>query len=237
MKSTIWDSLWLVLALVSIMVLLLPAYFRNNRLKIWRKELDIDKHESVFNDLYLEINGFEASKLARQQKDEFALTYGEIRFQSFIALLSLCKPGQETIFYDLGSGAGKAVVAAAMVFPLKKATGIERLNTLDEQAQQIKQRLITHPNYIHKEPVIHFNHNDFLLCDWCDGNLIFINSTAIIGDLWSQLMDKLALLKNDAIVITTTKSIPLESYTIIYCTDVLMSWGIVKAYIHRKKSN
>lgn len=234
MKLGIWDSLWIALAIISVIGLIVPAYVRKNRLRQWRENLQIDKHEAVYEQLYHQINGFEKSKQARQHHDELALTYGEIQFQSFIALISLCKPVATTIFYDLGSGTGKTVISAAMVFPLKKSIGIECLKTLDDIAKKIKQDLISINDYKDKKSVIQFQHNDFLECDWDDGTLIFINSTTIIGALWAQLLVKLERLQQNTIVITTTKSIPLESFQLIYCTDVLMSWGIVTAYIHKK---
>lgn len=51
--------------------------------------------------------------------------YGEIKFMSFIALLSLTNPDADTVFYDLGSGIGKAVLACSMVFPIRKSVGVE----------------------------------------------------------------------------------------------------------------
>lgn len=234
MTFHMWDSFWIGLAIVSLVALVLPAYFRSKKLSRWRNQLQIDKHEAVYNNLYQPINGFETSKTARQHHDELALTYGEIQFQSFIALLSLCKPDENTIFYDLGSGTGKAVIAAAMIFPLKKSMGIECLKSLNDIANNTKKNLTSIDEYKQKESVIQFIQNDFLKHKWNDANLIFVNSTTIIGSLWTQLLEKLNQLNKKAIVITTTKSIPLESYQLIYRTDVLMSWGIVTAYIQKK---
>ncbi len=234
MKLDTWDSIWIALAIISFTALVLPVYIRNANLRKWRKKLWLDKHKTTYKQLYFQINGFEVSNQARQHHDDLALTYGEIQFEPFVALLSLCKPDETTIFYDLGSGIGKAVIAAAMVFPIKQAIGVECIDTLHNTAQQIKKNLINQSYYALKKKVIHFVHQDFLEYNWQDGNLIFINSTAIIGNLWVQLLEKLENLQINTIVITTTKSIPKDSFELIYCTDVLMSWGIVTAYIHRK---
>lgn len=71
----------------------------------------------MFQNLYEDVDGYSISRKARVKMDAFAYTYGEIEFLSFIALLSLVKPNENSVFYDLGSGTGKAVIAAAMVYP------------------------------------------------------------------------------------------------------------------------
>ena len=67
---------------------------------------------------------------ARQKQDAIEYVYGEIEFLPFIALLSLDKPDSKTVFYDLGSGIGKAVLACAMVYPVHKSVGVELLPEL-----------------------------------------------------------------------------------------------------------
>lgn len=67
-------------------------------------------------------------------------SYGEIEFFSFIALLSLINPNENTVFYDLGSGTGKAVIACGMVFPVQKSIGIELFPELYlHSCQQVEQ--------------------------------------------------------------------------------------------------
>ena len=55
-------------------------------------------------------------------------TYGEVLFCYFIPLLNLVSPKPGEIFWDLGSGTGKALAIAALAFPfLKKVCGVEYL--------------------------------------------------------------------------------------------------------------
>lgn len=58
-------------------------------------------------------------------KPDFTLTYGEISFESFIDILTIIRDKYFTlcggeIFYDLGSGSGKASIAAALFHNFQK---------------------------------------------------------------------------------------------------------------------
>ncbi|CAM9263907.1 unnamed protein product [Scytosiphon promiscuus] len=54
---------------------------------------------------------------ARLEGDTKPLTYGEVHVPDFLSILELVKPKDGEIFVDLGSGTGKAVLAAACGFP------------------------------------------------------------------------------------------------------------------------
>jgi tRNA G46 methylase TrmB len=55
--------------------------------------------------------------------------YGEILFFPFADIIRWVAPSlpEFPIFYDLGSGTGKAVLAASLVHPFDQAIGIELL--------------------------------------------------------------------------------------------------------------
>lgn len=116
--------MWLILSFLVITAIILLFYSpkqQKRKIRRWQDALAISKHLAVFQQLYADVNGFALSKKARLGGDAFEYVYGEIEFESFTALLSLCHPNSSTIFYDLGSGTGKAVLACAMVFNVKKA--------------------------------------------------------------------------------------------------------------------
>ncbi|HEX2549046.1 MAG TPA: hypothetical protein VHM20_04400, partial [Gammaproteobacteria bacterium] len=62
--------------------------------------------------------------------DEDAFTYGEIEFLSFFSILDIVKPKSHEIFYDLGSGSGKALFAVALYGEIAQCYGIELLPKL-----------------------------------------------------------------------------------------------------------
>ena len=224
-------GLLLVLLLIC---LSFPSWRRRWQLWRWRRQLDADKQFTHWQELFVDVDGFRLSKACRTHSDAFDYVYGEITFFSFIALLSLVKPTADTVFYDLGSGVGKAVFACAMVFKVKKSCGIELFTGLHDAALAVKtnmqvQDLVTAKN-------IHFINNDFMQADFSDADLIFINATGFIGETWQRLNQRLAETCS-ATIITTSKKLSAQYFTVTHSTLAEMSWGIVKAFVQQSKSS
>ena len=114
-----------------------------NKLHIyqWKKRYQIDKHLKQIEYLYQNINGYVISKAAREYQPDLEFTYGEVNLESFLALLSLVHPTTEDIFYDLGSGLGKTVIACRLVYELKKCCGICLLYTSPSPRDRQKSRM------------------------------------------------------------------------------------------------
>lgn len=223
--------IWILLFMALSGLVWLPSK-RWWQLKRWRRSLHLDQHEACFLKLFNDVNGFLLSKDARRSHDAMEYTYGEIEFNSFIALISLTHPTSETIFYDLGSGVGKAVIACAMVYPVKKSCGIELFPLLHQAALTQQKRLQRIPAY--QTANISFICTNFLHSDFQDATHIFINSTALFGESWQQLCEHLATLASETWIITTSKSLPATHFNLLYKTLISVSWGRVHAYIHQR---
>lgn len=228
----------LILAVIGfslIVVMTLVRIYKNqikkNKIKRWSQSLNLEHHAEVFKNLFSRTDGFLLSRQARQEGDAFDYTYGEIEFFSFIALIALTHPDENTQFYDLGSGIGKATIACAMVFDLKKSCGIELFTNLYEAALELKKDLEQIPGYEHSTKYIEFIHDDFLKVDLSEATLIFINSTAFIGELWEKISQKLAEVAVGATIITISKKLSSNAFVVKRTTLVNMSWGIATAYI------
>lgn len=212
------------------------AWRAKRLIKYWRKTLSLDKHHLMFNTLYSEVNGFSLSKQARTKTDAIEWTYGEIEFESFIALLSLCEPNSDTIFYDLGSGTGKAVLACAMVFPVNQCYGVELLSNLHACAQKQKIALSNLSEYKSIAKKITFQQEDMLNSTLSQATIIFINASAFFGDFWKQLSFLLEQVQPNTLVISTSKPLKSTQFIVKNTTVVSMSWGVVNAYIQQKIS-
>lgn len=206
-------------------------FYKQWRLWLWRKSLDLDKHQTQFDWLYRDVCGFALSKIARTNHDAPEYLYGEIEFLPFVALLGRCKPNQSTIFYDLGSGLGKAVLSIAMVFKIKQSIGIEFFPDLHQAACNIKNKLAQTNDYQQAANSIEFIQDNFLNIDIKPATLIFVNATAFFGQTWIDISKKLEQVTSGCHVITTSKAIISEAFQLQEQTWVLMSWGIVKAFI------
>ncbi len=205
------------------------------RLKRWRQELAINQHAAVFRELFQPIDGYGLSRQAREGNDAIEYVYGEIEFETFIALIALCKPDSNTVFYDLGSGTGKAVLACAMVFPVKKSAGIELFEELYLAAIERKKLLGTLPAYQKAADAVDFQHGDFLQTPVSDANLIFMNSTAFIGDYWLKVSQHLEQqLKPGAIVLSASKALVSDGFVMKHSTQVAMGWGVVTIFMQER---
>ena len=219
--------------LLMLFLLGLPYWKKAYVLRRWQQSLHLKQHHAVFQTIVNDINGFALSRAARAHHEAMEYTYGEIDFMSFIALIAMTHPTPETLFYDLGSGTGKAVLACAMVFDMQACCGIELFDALHNAALIQQDRLRQYPAYTQKADTIHFMNDNFLNVDLSKASLIFINATALFGDTWEKLNQQLLTQTNAGTVIITTSKPLIASRYIIKTTRVSMSWGIVTAFIHQ----
>ena len=75
-------------------------------------------------------------------------TYGEVSFDGFKEILSVINPTAPFEFLDLGSGIGKSLVVAALLYPCKKLSGVENLSSLVSNSKTILNKF---QNYIQEE--------------------------------------------------------------------------------------
>ena len=228
------NLVYLLLAL-SLLVFILRRYQKGRHIRQWKKALHLHEHQQVFQNIYQNTNGFILSQQARQKNDAPEYVYGEIEFIPFIALLSLISPNDKTIFYDLGCGTGKAVLACAMVFPVHQSVGVELFPELYLSACKQAEQLAQIANYSEQIKKIKFISGDFLETNLNDATLIFINSSALFGPTWEKLCERLNHLPHLDTVITTSKALHSDKFSIIQRVPVAMSWGVVYAYIHARK--
>ena len=95
--------------------------------------------KQVYDSIYASLDTSNISYEERQreellQKEEF--TYGEIEFLSFLAVLDTLQPLKNEKFYDIGCGAGRALVAVTLAWPCVRVTGIELLGGLAAAAER-----------------------------------------------------------------------------------------------------
>lgn len=196
----------------------------------WQRHWGLYPHLLFLQDLYRDVDGFQLSKQARQENDSIEFTYGEIDIMSFIAIMSLCRPHSNTVFYDLGSGVGKTVIACAIVFRVKKSCGIELFAPLHEAASLQKQRLKNHPSYQQHASTIRFLQKNFFEVPLLDASIIFVNAATFIADTWLHISAFLEQTQAGTLVITT-KALRSNCFGIYAKTKARMSWGIVDIII------
>ena len=154
----------------------------------------------------------------------------------------------EGIFYDLGSGTGKAVLAMSLMQKFKKCIGIEYLENLIKLSQGIKQnydKTIINIFENNKQllsfgrpNIIEFVQGDFLKHSWEDATIIFANSTCFSLDMIKNIAEKANKeCKSGTIIITFTKRLNKlnADWELKDGFRRLMTWGIATIYIHKRK--
>jgi len=88
--------------------------------------MDFQKAKEIFNLLFEGVDGYKLSFESRNQLGFYdrGLTYGEIFFDTFYKMLEKTQPKEGEVFYDLGSGTGKAVFAAYFFFLFQRRLGL-----------------------------------------------------------------------------------------------------------------
>ena len=155
---------------------------------------------------------------------------------------------KDGVFYDLGSGAGKPIIAMSLMHKFKKLTGIEYLENLVKLSQYIKNNYNQTINETFKKNkklfsfdkpnMIEFIQGDFLNHNWEDASIIFANSTCFSLDMINKIAEKANKeCKKGTIIITFTKKLNKlnSNWELRNGFRRLMTWGIATIYIHRRK--
>ncbi|OAI48476.1 hypothetical protein AYO45_04955 [Gammaproteobacteria bacterium SCGC AG-212-F23] len=189
----------------------------------------------VFLALYQDVNGMEVSVAERERlkTEDSSYTYGEIQPLPFMEVLGIAYRPTDKVFYDLGAGAGKAVIAAALFFDWQKCYGIEFLPGLSACSQQVKNKLLTQSAVsAAKKASVEFVQGDFLQIDFSDADVIYLHATTFSADLWQQLIVKLTTLKPGTRFITITKRLPETHFQLLHEQPLQMTWGEASAFIY-----
>lgn len=201
--------------------------------------MDLQLVKQLFTTLYSDVNGYVISSQARHKLpiSDKSHTYGEVVPESFFEMINYVKPKPKEIFYDLGSGTGKAVILAALLFDFQSCFGIETLLELYKVAQTV----LTRFNHevvpaLQKKVVstVEFEQADFLDYDISDGDIFFAHSTCFSPELMVQLTKKLESIKEGARVITVTKVIDSPHFACLKTQDYLLGWGKVTINFYQK---
>lgn len=207
----------------------------------------VEETKSVYDNLALSFPaamGKSTSRKERKSKGLLAphLAYSEIEYMSLGLTLEKIKKyfgGLETsggVFYDLGSGLGKAVCAAAILHGFDKCVGVEVLEGLHEAAldvadkfeRKVKPTLGGHP------PEVQFILGDILEMDWADATVIFANASCYSAALMATIVQRSSPLPEGTFFITVSKKLPSDAWKVLDSELLEMNWGMGTVFIHQK---
>jgi len=172
---------------------------------------------------------------------EDSLVYGEIDLQGFCDLLLNDIPhNSHDIFYDLGSGSGRAVFAARFIGDFSECVGIELLGNLHDLASSVKSLY----KFLYQQKLKHQNVTficaDLLDCDswWKDGTVVYVPNLLFDDDLKNQIEEKAFKMQTGARLICLKKfsGAAFNSvFELIKERPVAMSWGESNVYIYQRQ--
>jgi hypothetical protein len=187
-----------------------------------------------FNTIYQHVEGSSISQSERKRLKVTGFseyTYGEIDFAHIAPVFDLCKPKPGEVFWDLGCGAGKCMLTAALLYPyLKAVKGVEKLPKLYECCKETLDSLSSPcegaPITVHE--------GDMLEVDWSDADIIFTSSICFPSELIEGMLEKAKKLKKGARFITLKSFPPNEVFEQKFNLRVKMTWGKTGVYILEK---
>lgn len=124
----------------------------------------IREREKLFNEITISYPVYKGKELSSNERDlkglkASTLVYGEVAFEPFAITMQklhdlyggLSRPGFK--FYDLGSGVGKGVFAAALLHPWEACVGIELLEDLTGAANRMLAEVWQNDSFQRELPV------------------------------------------------------------------------------------
>lgn len=191
--------------------------------------------------LYRETDGYslaEQGKNRTQNTGHENFVYGEVSPQAMWEMLHTIEAKPQEVFYDLGSGTGKGVLYAAILFEFAKCKGIEYLEELHAAAEASVPRYHEHvlPLLTGKKnhPEISFTCADLRTQDISDADIVFAHCTTWNDELMDGARQKLETLKSGSRVITISRGVESPELHYMGYIPVRMAWGNASAYFYQR---
>jgi hypothetical protein len=212
----------------------------------WRKEL--------FHTVYSEISLQLAKNVSIEEREQmerngyvcdWSLLYGEIEFSALETAFVIIRErggglkGEEgSTFVDLGSGSGKAVVAAALLHNFNNCVGLEILKNLHDLAMSAsmkwEQLKLSSPALSKMTSNLHFIHGDMLEYDLSNAHVVLANSTGYDENLMSKLSKCTEKMEPGSFFISFSQCLPSPAFKVIGSARCKQSWGIATLFIHKR---
>ena len=155
--------------------------------------------QAIFKDTFSHVNAFKLSTEERKRRNisDSSLTYGEITFDSFNTIINMSQV-KNGVFYDLGSGIGKALVAASLLGNFEKIVGVEILDDVFAASQDV---ITSYKNNVRENVCknIEIIHGDIRNVAIDKADLVYVASTCFDESFMLHLSKKAETMKKGAI--------------------------------------
>ena len=195
----------------------------------------------IYHSLYEKVSGYKASRDAIKNNfnDDFGnkFLYGDLPLTTWNAIVNKANPKKDAVFFDLGSGIGKAVILSHLIFDFRKSIGVELLSGLYDKSCEIMEQLEAKikpdfARYLEGREMIFINDNIFNI-NLSDADFIFLNYP--LGDEGSFLfLEKKFLdeLRPQTKIVTTIRNLKNPAFKLFDSTRYKFSWGQAETYFY-----
>lgn len=202
--------------------------------------MDFKIAKSIFVSLYSGVDGYSISSKARKNLPyaSKAHTYGEVTPEGFYNILKDAETKSGSVFYDLGSGTGKAIILASLFGNFSKIVGIEIVKDLYQTSKNILARFDPEVRPIlpleKQRQIIKFANSDFLESDFSGADVVFTHSTCFYDEFVLALERKCATLKKGTKILLVTKNFQSPLFRLIKSEEYPMTWGKAAVNFYEK---
>jgi SAM-dependent methyltransferase len=171
------------------------------------------------------------AKEARFRDAGSSSLYGELTPRGAEQLFRYLKPTPQDVFYDLGSGFGKAVLQAAICTSVGKVRGIELLPLRHAAAQRALERA-QGEGLVHAECTL--SCGDFMLEGMTDATVIYTCSIGFPSELMDSIADRVAELPPETRLVTVEPLEPDSRFDLVDTLKLEMTWDSdVPVYVYQ----
>ena len=208
---------------------------------LFKQKDQVDIIKQIIRKLYKTIDGTYISLAERQRLAivNTDLTYGEMAPEVFAEMLAVVKPQPGEVFYDLGSGTGKPIYTAALLYDWKKCCGVELLPGLFEVSCALCPRFLAMREvkkyFSGRHFPIEFVLQDFLQVDFQEADVVYVHASTFSPYTMEPLALKFRELKSGARIIINTKRLEDAYFEKISEDDREMEWGVSRVFTYMKK--
>jgi SAM-dependent methyltransferase len=189
---------------------------------------------AVLQSLYKGVDGFEISRAEEQRvrASRSSATYGEIMPASTFRLLEELELGDRDVFYDLGCGVGKVVVAAALATCARRCVGIELAAGRLACARAIATRAAREGHFARRRVLL--RHADIARSSLDDATVLYTCSTAFPTPFTRALMRRVAAIGRPVTFVSAQVLDAHPAFRLQRTLRLDMSWKRgTKVYVYR----
>lgn len=203
--------------------------------------MDLARAEPLFDRLYQRVTGYVLSHADRRRQGLAgqSFVYGEVVPSTFHRALAAVAPAPGEVFFDLGSGTGKAVFLAALCFDFARLVGVELLPALGAAAREVLARYDAEVRPLlppeKRAQRIELRDGDCRNVDLSGADVVFLHSVCYERSLLSALTLQLERLRPGARVISVGQRLASPELAWRTGFQAEMEWGEGFAYLYQRR--